>query len=531
MHWPRVTTIRGKLVFWYLGVLATLLVGLGVFQSVTLTTYVRTSATSSLRRSANQELAVLNPCFVRSRAGLRHNARTLAGLLGDPDTAVTIVTSAGTVLAGRGLGPTGAQHPPHLSSATIQRLIGQSQTPRGSSADIEVSPCPRPHLHSGPQARHDAGPVVGLARSLISGGNKLLVAVPLGPSGSPVGYAILGRSLSTANATIARMLLVFVLGAGLALLVAACVALPLINQALRPLRRVADAAEAIAAGNVTQRAHLAHSVDEVGRLGEAFDAMVDRMQAALAAREASEDRMRHFLADASHELRTPVTVLRGASQVLLRQAERRQPEIVAGLRDMHAEAVRLSRLVDDLLTLSRIDAGQSLAPRVVELSSFVPVFLDRYASVWADRRIWFDAEALSGATAQVDPEALRRVLTNLIDNAARYSRSGGAITVTGHVEESDVAVAVADEGPGLSAEDAQRVFDRFYRTSRSRSRHSGGTGLGLAIVQGLVEQSGGTIRIDTSPERGTAITVTLPRAAGVGGQSPIVRVPVSSASV
>jgi two-component system OmpR family sensor kinase len=241
--------------------------------------------------------------------------------------------------------------------------------------------------------------------------------------------------------------------------------------------------------------------------------MVDRLQAAIAVAAASEQRMRRFLADASHELRTPATVLRGASQVLLLQGETERPEVVTALRDMHEEAVRMARLVDDLLTLSRIDAGQQLAPQPVEVRSFLQEFVQRHAAVWPQRSIRLEAQALNGATAYVDPEALRRVLTNLVDNAARYSRSEGDIRVAGSVPDpTSVSLAVIDEGPGLPASELDRIFDRFYRSDEGRSRDSGGTGLGLAIVRGLVEQSGGNINIDTAPDRGTTVTVTLPRA-------------------
>ena len=221
--------------------------------------------------------------------------------------------------------------------------------------------------------------------------------------------------------------------------------------------------------------------------------------------------MRRFLADASHELRTPATVLRGGSQVLLRGVGRGDPDLVAGLQDMHEEAIRLSRLVDDLLTLSRIDAGQTLAPEPVAVGPFLKSFLDRYKDLWPARDLCLDTGEIDGTMAFVDPEALRRMLTNLVDNAARYSRPKGAIALKAASEEGGVRIAVCDEGPGLSADDASRVFDRFYRANKSRSRDSGGTGLGLSIVHGLVEGSHGEIGIDTAPDRGTAVSIKLPR--------------------
>jgi signal transduction histidine kinase len=178
---------------------------------------------------------------------------------------------------------------------------------------------------------------------------------------------------------------------------------------------------------------------------------------------------------------------------------------------MHEEAVRLSRLVDDLLTLTRLDAGQQLQPEDVQVRPFLEQFTERYASAWPNRRIKLDLEELDGASTRIDPDALRRIVTNLIDNAARYSAPGKPITVGGAAVGESVTVSVGDEGPGLSPEDAAHVFERFYRGTKSRSRNSGGTGLGLSIVHALVEESGGHVNIDTGPDRGTIISVELPQ--------------------
>jgi signal transduction histidine kinase len=514
MHRRRSFSIRGQLVLWYLGVLAVLMLALGIFQSLTLNSYLRSSAVDDLRHTTYKELAVLGPCYLQSGGDLRRNAQTLARLLGGRDTAVTIVTPALRTLASRGLGPPGTSQPLHLTTSTMRELIGRAGTnsvipPLG----IRATRCPIPLTRERVQQHRKNSALPEWARTLVSGGKLLLLAVPLGPPGQIVGYAILGRSLGPANATIARVLLIFALGAGAALLLAALIALPIINRALRPLRRVADAAQSIAEGDWEKRAHIAHSRDEIGRLGEAFDTMVDRLQAAMVAAAASEERMRGFLADASHELRTPATVLRGSSEVLLIREENGPPELVGALRDMHEEAVRLAKLIDDLLTLSRLDAGQPLAPRPVEVRPFLHEFVAQYASVWPQREIRLDTGGLDGATTQVDPEALRRVLTNLVDNSARYSSASGVITLTGEPGDQSVSITVRDEGPGLGPEEAERVFDRFFRADKGRSRSTGGTGLGLAIVYGLIQQSGGTIDFDTGPERGTTVSVTLPRVA------------------
>jgi signal transduction histidine kinase len=518
MALKRLSSIRGQLVAWYIGVLAVLLVALGVFQSITLRDYLRTSTTHSLRTAAYGELSLLGPCYIQSRAKLNGNADTLARLLGSPQTSVMIVTPSGQTLASYEPSNPNARQPLRLSASIVHSLIsgvGASRSPL--PAGISLRACPKP---STPHTVRQHSTALGWTSSLVSGGSVLVVAVPLGPPGRPLGYAILGRSLQDANAIASRLILVFALGALAALILATSIAVPIINRALSPLGRVTETAELIAAGNLEERANLTSSRDEVGRLGQAFDAMVDRLQQAVSATAASEERMRQFLADASHELRTPVTVLRGASQVLLRQEANGRSELTDALGDMHEEAVRLAKLVDDLLTLSRLDGQERLVAQPVDIRSALQEFVDRYGRVWEGRRITLDTAGMAGMRASVDPVALQRILTNLIDNAARYSRPGGAVTLGAGVSEAMVAIHVSDEGPGLTDRDAARVFERFYRVNKSRSRSSGGTGLGLSIVRGLVEQSGGTITIETGPERGTTVTFTLPRSATLAEQQP-----------
>jgi len=238
---------------------------------------------------------------------------------------------------------------------------------------------------------------------------------------------------------------------------------------------------------------------------------IECLQEALSSATASEQRMRQLLADASHELRTPLTVLRGASQMLIRRPSLDQPEVDAALTAINKEATRLSRLVDDLLSLSRLDAGQPLHPLPVALSRFLEDFTACYTPAWPERTITLDRSTLNGAQVYVDPEALTRILINLVENAARYSTAGKPILIRGEVVGGAVSIQVQDQGPGLSPEDARRVFERFYRGSKSRSQRSGGSGLGLAIVRALVGQSRGEIHLDTGPDRGTTFAITLPR--------------------
>lgn len=504
----RLSSIRGQLVFRYLAVLVALLAGLGVFQAVTLQQYLQDNVATTMRQTAYSQLQTLDDCTLQTRADLKQIALYLAIQVGGHDTAVKVVDTRGAALADHGYGVPGHTHSLRLSAATIHQLIAPWLA-YSSARGAAPSDCNGTGSSSPPRngsQGHQEPPHLQITQ-----GNLILTSVPVGPEGHPVGFALIGRPATQENNILHRAELVFLTGALVTLIVAALVALPVISRALRPLRRVALTAQAIAAGDLDQRTNLAGEPDEVGVLGRSFDTMVDRLQTALAAANASEDRMRRFLADASHELRTPLTVLRGMSEVLLRQADEEPPERAQALHDLHQEAVRLSRLVDDLLTLSRLDSGVVPAQQEVEARPFLQEFVRRYGDAWPDREIVIQTDALNGAAVKVDPDALRRVLINLVDNAARYSTPHEPITLTGEETAGRVVLAVADRGPGLTPDQADRVFERFYRTGESRARSSGGTGLGLSIVRSLVEGNGGEVLLDTGPDRGTTVRVTLPR--------------------
>jgi signal transduction histidine kinase len=168
----------------------------------------------------------------------------------------------------------------------------------------------------------------------------------------------------------------------------------------------------------------------------------------------------------------------------------------------------------DLLHLNRLDAGHSLNPHPFVLSSFLGTFMERYAPIWPERSLHLDRSCLNGARVQVDSEALTRVLSNSVENAVRYSTTGTSIQIRGAAARQSVSITVQDDGPGLSQEDAGRVFERFYRGSTSRNRPSGGSGLGLAIVHDLIRHSQARVSLDTEPDRGTTVAITLPQLGG-----------------
>lgn len=329
------------------------------------------------------------------------------------------------------------------------------------------------------------------------------------------GSTTVGVSLAENAAIVGRLVVLeFSIGAGV-LVVLGVVAWWVVRRSLRPLREVEATAEAIAAGDLHRRVPERDPRTEVGRLSGALNGMLAQIQRAVAdsaasertARE-SEDRMRRFVADASHELRTPLTTIRGFAE-LYRQGATTDIELI--MTRIGGEAARMGMLVEDLVMLARLDAERPVASAPVDLLQIAADAVHDAAASAPDRTVNLEVLPDSGVPEVLGDDArLRQVLGNLVSNALRHTPPSAVVTVAvGTVEESAV-LQVRDTGPGLSDEDAARVFERFYRADRSRTRESGGSGLGLSIVAALVAAHEGRVTVDSVLGRGATFTVELP---------------------
>ena len=297
------------------------------------------------------------------------------------------------------------------------------------------------------------------------------------------------------------------------------------RASLAPLGRIEATAAAIAGGDLSRRIGQPSRDTEVGRLAGALDTMLGRIEAAYQARaegEAralrSEDRMRQFVADASHELRTPLTSVRGLAEFGLQQGRAASPDELLRLMTLiQHEASRMGRLVEDLLLLAKFDADRSLDRRHVDLSSIAAQAVQAARIVNPGRPITLLAD--DPVIVYADTERLRQVIDNLIGNAMQHTPPGSAVTVSVTGTTGLGEIIVADNGPGMTAEQAARVFERFYRTDSARSRARGGTGLGLSIAASLAAAHGGDITVDTKPGQGAAFHVRLPLAASVESET------------
>ncbi|HEX9352272.1 MAG TPA: ATP-binding protein [Streptosporangiaceae bacterium] len=331
-------------------------------------------------------------------------------------------------------------------------------------------------------------------------------------------HAVIAFSLDNLDSTVTRLEVADAVAGAIAIVLLAGIGLPLVRISLAPLATIGDTAAAIAAGDLSRRiGHPPHNT-EVGRLADALNTMLARIEAAYRAREEgearaldSEDRMRRFVADASHELRTPLTSVRGLAEFSLQQGtDASQAELLRLMTLIHHEALRMGRLVEDLLMLAQFDQDRPLDRHPVDLSSIAARAVLAARLIQPDRPITLHADA--PVIVDADAERLRQVIDNLIGNALQHTPRGSPVTVMVQDQAGQAQLTVADNGPGMTAGQASRVFERFYRTDRARSRAQGGTGLGLSIAAALTAAHAGTITIDSEPGHGAAFRVTLPLA-------------------
>jgi two-component system OmpR family sensor kinase len=364
-------------------------------------------------------------------------------------------------------------------------------------------------------ANNDVGPVPVTVGS-VNDSNVQWRAVSV--RGEPGEITTVAIDLSDVQTTV-RALVYAQVGIGAAVLLVLGVAgYAVVHRSLRPLVEVEQTAAAIAAGQLDRRVPERDPRTEVGRLSLALNGMLAQIQSAMAASESSaeqarrsEERMRRFITDASHELRTPLTTIRGFAE-LYRQGAANDVEML--MNRIESESSRMGLLVEDLLLLARLDAQRPLDRRRVDLLALASDAVHDAQSIAPRRRIAMEVFDGPGTPEVLGDEArLRQVLGNLMANALQHTPESAGVTVRVGTDVHNAVLEVCDEGPGMTAQDAHRVFERFYRADTSRARTSGGTGLGLSIVDSLVYAHGGTVNVTTAPGHGCRFRVSLPRIA------------------
>lgn len=315
-------------------------------------------------------------------------------------------------------------------------------------------------------------------------------------------------TISSLIATRASLLRLILIGLPIALIVAGFAGMFMARRALRPVDEITRTVQAINATDMTRRIPAQPSPDEIGRLTETLNSMLDRLQAGF-------DKESRFTADASHELRTPLTAIKGQIGVALSRP-RTPDEYQTTLNQIQHETDRLIRLANDLLFLTRLDAATPVreTPESIDLSDLLGAVVDQLCIIAADKRITITSDIPDSLPIMGVTDHLIRLFLNLMDNAVKYTPIGGSIHVTAEQAKHEVCIMIRDTGKGIAPEHLPHVFERFYRAESDR-KYSGGTGLGLAIAHQIVREHAGSIRVDSKVGAGTCITVCLPKAAHI----------------
>jgi two-component system, OmpR family, sensor kinase len=390
--------------------------------------------------------------------------------------------------------------------------------------DGTTPPAPKlPATIALPQASSGGDRVRHFTVSSVKGGDRYRVRASI-EANQPNVILVLATSLRDVDSTLHRLLWIELLVTALVLAGMVVVGLWVVRLSLRPLDAIGATAAAIAGGELSRRIERADGRTEVGRLGLALNAMLAQIETAFKAREASERKLRRFVADASHELRTPLTAVRAYAELFTRGAASRPDDLERSMTGITRESERMSLLVDDLLLLARLDEGRPLVQEPVALDEVVREAVETARMVDPDRPLDAEVESLDVVG---DRERLRQIVDNLLANVRSHTPSATPVHVRLSRAGSSARVTVADEGPGMTGEQAAHAFERFYRADESRARASGGVGLGLSIAAAVAEAHGGAVSVESTPGEGSAFHIDIPLA---GDAQPAPREPVYAQS-
>ena len=365
-----------------------------------------------------------------------------------------------------------------------------------------VSP---PSLTIGEAAERNGEPPFTV--SAIDGDLRYRVVVrDSGPSDQTL---VLALPLEDVDETIDRLLTIQALAAAAILATMGLVTFWVLRLGVRPVQQMTATAKAIGEGDLSQRIPETAPGTEAGELGLALNQMLGRIEESFDERARSEARLRQFVADASHELRTPVTTIRGYAELYRLGGLSTDHDISEAMRRTEQEATRMGQLVGDLLDLARLDQGRPLNLAPTDVSALAADAIADAGAVEPERPLSLDAPA--PAVVVGDEALLRQILANLVANARVHTDAATPITVRVRDVGEQVLLEVVDQGPGMPPEVAAHAFERFYRADPARTRHRGGSGLGLSIVAGTVAAHGGTVDLESAPGRGTLVRVRLPK--------------------
>ncbi len=454
-------SIRARLTAWYALLAAVALAVVGAF----LVLKLRTDLRSTIDREVRSAVSVIEQSYLAE--GRRGFTEASAASLRRTAAAAQVLGPSGRVLALYG---GDLAQDPLLSPA----LSGSVATGRTWIHDVDLGDSDQPFRVA--------------ASALTRNGTRQVIVV--------------AESLSGVNEAVRKVLVLLLIVGPIVLVAAALAAWLLVRNALLPVDRMRRKADEIGIDQLHERLSAPNPGDQIGRLAATLNAMLDRLEAGVAAR-------RQLVADASHELRTPLAAMRAELDVTLRDASR-TPAERAALESVREDVDRMSRTVGNLLTLALADeGGLELLRRPIDLAQLAEGAVDPLRALAALGHVTLEYAGEPCWTTG-DPQRLTQALTNLIENAIKFTPAGGRVTISTWRHGDEVGVAVADTGVGIDPDVQAQIFDRFYRADGSRSRASGGSGLGLAICKEIAVAHGGRIWVESQPGHGSRFSIALP---------------------
>lgn len=382
-------------------------------------------------------------------------------------------------------------NPPKLASQEYLDILMRRPGP-GSGPDPKLKPKSKPNFKV-----IDAG-----------GAEQLLVLQPVFSRGQALGVVQVSTLTGPLKELLIRQLFTFLFLSLIAMLVGLLGFLPILRRTLVPLFNMVDTAEQIDAGNLARRFPTQQGQKEIDRLAESFNGMLERLEASFEAERETKEQMRRFIADASHELRTPLTSIRGFLEVLLRGAVNQPEQLHKALKSMHSESERLTKLVHDLLLLTKLDRTPHIELAEGLLDRVIREMEPQLRILAGSRRL--DLYIESNMKCNYDRDKMKQVILNLFHNAVQHTDpEEGRIRISLSRKNSGVHLSVQDNGPGISDDHLPHVFDRFYRSDISRTRKYGGAGLGLSITKAIVAAHGGIINVESQEGKGCTFQIRL----------------------
>lgn len=468
--WERVS-LRAKLTTMSVFLIGLLLTISSAGTVALLSTYLQQNTDNLLIATANQ---------LRAENPLRLQIRVTTGDLTLPalpsDYYIAILDSQGNQFLGLVSATGGGRQVPNFSSLTSEKVLEIGGVP--FDAEVEVD---------GPDQDWRV-----VALPLQNANGSVVVGLPTNTNRQIINeYGVIGGRFG--------VLLLFLSGLAIWLT---------ITSALRPLKEVERTAEAVKSGKFSSRLVQHHGKTEIGRINRALNSMLDSIESAVRGKDKTLSQMRRFVSDASHELRTPLVTVRGYAELYRMGAIKSKQDLTEAMGRIESEAIRMSGLVESLLTLTRMDELDSLKKQPTDLIKIAEASVKDVAVAHQEIsfRLSTDVDEL---ILEIDGDRIKQVISNLLMNAARFAPKSSEVTVAISKEDSEILVKVIDRGEGVAEGLREKIFDRFYRIDNSRNRETGGSGLGLAIAKSIIDAHSGRIWVEETPGGGATFIFAL----------------------